>query len=227
MNTDFSHNDRSFQTRLADIKRVADDLPSALIIHKTDDLSIVYMNTPGLDAIGINSDELQHLNNAQFHVRFQHIEDAEENVPKIFGIFRTNPGEQVSSFHNVKNLGSQEWQLYAMNTKVFFRDEDGQATHSITIAGKIDPLHHITTKVTRLMAELNFLKTNNPLFLTLTKREIDVLRLMALGKSSAQISEDLFISPATVETHRKKIRNKLRIKNTYETLLFAQAYDLI
>lgn len=227
MNSHSAPNNRSFNTRLANIKRIADELPSALIIHKTDDLSIVYMNAPGLEAIGISSSELQKLNQAQFHIRFQHLEDGVENVPEIFGIFRSKASDQVSSFHHVKNLESQEWQLYAMNTKVFHRDEAGEPTHVITIAGKIDPLHHITNKVTRLMGELNFLKKNNPLFLTLTKREVDVLRLMALGKSSTQISETLFISPTTVETHRKKIRNKLGIKNNYETLLFAQAYDLI
>jgi DNA-binding CsgD family transcriptional regulator len=227
MNTNSSHNDGSFQTRLANVMRIADELPSVLIIHKTEDLSIVYMNAPGLDAIGISLEELQQLNTAQFHVRFQHIEGAADNVPKLFGIFRSKSSDQVSSFQKIRNPDTDEWQLYAMNTKVFFRDAAGDPTHVITIAGKIDPLHHITSKVARLMAELNFLKTNNRLFLTLTRREIDVLRLMALGKSSTEISESLFISPTTVETHRKKVRSKLGLKNNYEALLFAQAYDLI
>jgi DNA-binding CsgD family transcriptional regulator len=227
MNTESAPDEESLQTRLANIKRIADELPSALIIHKTDDLSIVYMNKPGLNAIGLSDQELQDLNEAKYQVRFQHIEGGAENVPKIMSIFRHNGADHVSSFHNIKNPESEEWQLYAMNTKVFNRDASGEPTHVITIAGKIDPLHHITSKVTRLMSELHFLRTNNPLFLTLTKREIDVLRLMALGKSSTEISESLFISPTTVETHRKKVRNKLGIKNTYETLLFAQAYDLI
>jgi DNA-binding CsgD family transcriptional regulator len=227
MNSNSSPDKESFQTRLAHIKRVADELPCALIIHKTEDFSIIYMNALGLDAIGINKDDLEQLNTAQYHIRFQHIEDGVEIVPKIFRIFRAKASDQVSSFHNIRNPGDHEWQLYAMNTKVFQRDANGDPTHVITIAVKIDPTHHITSKVSRLMAELSFLRTNNPLFLTLTRREIDVLRLMALGKSSTEISETLFISPATVETHRKKVRNKLKIKNNYETLLFAQAYDLI
>jgi DNA-binding CsgD family transcriptional regulator len=227
MNTNPTPNNQSFETRLANIRRIADELPSVLIIHKTEDLSIVFMNGPGLDAIGISPDELQQLNTANFQVRFQHLEDSTESVPKMFAVFRTKTADQISSFQKVKNSESQEWQLYAQNTKVFQRDEAGDATHVITIAGKIDPLHHITSKVSRLMDELSFLKTNNRKFLTLTKREVDVLRLMALGKSSSEISEALFISPTTVDTHRKKVRNKLGIKNTYETLLFAQAYDLI
>jgi DNA-binding CsgD family transcriptional regulator len=227
MNTTSPADDESFQARLANIKRIADELPSVLIIHKTEDLSIVYMNAEGLNAIGMSPEDIQKLNEAQFQVRFQHLEGSTESVPKMFGVFRTNSSDKLSSFQKVKNQESEEWQLYAMNTKVFQRDAAGDPTHVITIAGKIDPLHHITSKVSRLMSELNFLKTNNPLFLTLTKREIDVLRLMALGKSSTEISESLFISPTTVETHRKKVRSKLGIKNTYETLLFAQAYDLI
>jgi DNA-binding CsgD family transcriptional regulator len=227
MNITTPSEDASFETRLAYIKRIADELPSALLIHKTDDLSIVYMNSPSLEALGIKYDDIEHLNEAKYHLRFQHIEYGAEFVPKVFHIIRSKASEHVSFFQNVQNKKSQEWQLFATNTKVFHRDSNGEPTHVITIAGKIDPVHHITTKVVRLMSELSFLKTNNPLFLSLTKREVDVLRLMALGKSSTEISAALFISPATVETHRKKVRNKLHIKNNYETLLFAQAYDLI
>ncbi|MDB5019613.1 MAG: hypothetical protein JWQ28_740, partial [Pedobacter sp.] len=44
MNSNSSPDKESFQTRLAHIKRVADELPCALIIHKTEDFSIIYMN---------------------------------------------------------------------------------------------------------------------------------------------------------------------------------------
>ena len=42
----------------------------------------------------------------------------------------------------------------------------------------------------------------------LTKREEEVLRLVAEGKSTPEISKILFIAPPTVETHKKNIRKK-------------------
>jgi DNA-binding NarL/FixJ family response regulator len=43
----------------------------------------------------------------------------------------------------------------------------------------------------------------------LTKREKDIIELIAKGKSNKQIAEALFLSELTVKTHRKNIKNKL------------------
>jgi DNA-binding CsgD family transcriptional regulator len=49
--------------------------------------------------------------------------------------------------------------------------------------------------------------------LGLTARELDVLRLVADGKSNQEIGEDLFISPRTVATHVANIMNKLTVSS--------------
>lgn len=48
----------------------------------------------------------------------------------------------------------------------------------------------------------------------LTSREKQVLGYICDGKSTREISEDLFLSLHTVETHRRRILNKLGVKNT-------------
>lgn len=48
----------------------------------------------------------------------------------------------------------------------------------------------------------------------LTKREIEILKLIAEGLSSQAIANKLFISLRTVETHRLNINQKLDVKNT-------------
>ncbi|MBU6159052.1 MAG: response regulator transcription factor [Bacteroidetes bacterium] len=45
--------------------------------------------------------------------------------------------------------------------------------------------------------------------LKLTKREKDIVNLIAKGKSNKEIAESLFLSELTVKTHRKNIKNKL------------------
>jgi DNA-binding NarL/FixJ family response regulator len=55
----------------------------------------------------------------------------------------------------------------------------------------------------------------------LSHREIAVLRLLAEGKSSRQISDLLFISVATVNTHRHNIRRKLNLKTNAELIKYA------
>lgn len=217
----------SFEARLEDIKRIGDELPTPLIIRKVEDLSLVYMNRIGYTSLGISYDELQQLNPSEYHGRFYDDEERSEYIPKIMDLIRTKSNEEVSFFQHLKNQQTGEWNLYLTTTRIFHHNAEGVPTHIIIVAGRIDPLHKISGKVSRLMDELSFFKKHNRLFQTLTKREIDILRLVAIGKSAPEISEELFISPTTVETHRKNIRNKLGIKNHYDTLLFAQAYDLI
>jgi len=47
-----------------------------------------------------------------------------------------------------------------------------------------------------------------------TEREIEVLKLIADGLTNAEIAEKLFLSPLTVDRHRKNIIIKLNAKNT-------------
>ena len=71
------------------------------------------------------------------------------------------------------------------------------------------------------------MRKNFQLFAQLGKRECEVLKHLALGKTSAEIGEQLFISAATVETHRKNIKQKLAVNSLYELTEYARAFDLI
>lgn len=48
----------------------------------------------------------------------------------------------------------------------------------------------------------------------ITPRELEILRLISLEKSTLDISHELFISHYTVDTHRKNLLSKLKAKNT-------------
>ena len=56
----------------------------------------------------------------------------------------------------------------------------------------------------------------------LTTRELEVLKLLASGLNSKEISEQLFISTNTVEYHRKQLLRKTESRNVAE--LIGNAY---
>ena len=58
---------------------------------------------------------------------------------------------------------------------------------------------------------LRKIKENSPL---ITRREREALQLIAEGLTNAEISEKLFISIPTVNTHRKSLLEKFEVKNT-------------
>lgn len=61
----------------------------------------------------------------------------------------------------------------------------------------------------------------------LTKREKEVLQLIAEGLTNNQIAGQLFISPSTVDTHRKNMIVKLGVSNTAALVRFAVANGMI
>ncbi len=61
----------------------------------------------------------------------------------------------------------------------------------------------------------------------LSVREVDVLRLIALGHTNAEIAEQLFLSVRTVETHRSHIQQKLRLSTRAELVGYALERGLI
>jgi two-component system, NarL family, response regulator NreC len=61
----------------------------------------------------------------------------------------------------------------------------------------------------------------------LSTREVDVLRLIALGHTNAEIGEQLFLSVRTVETHRSHIQQKLRLSTRAELVGYALKRGLI
>ncbi len=60
----------------------------------------------------------------------------------------------------------------------------------------------------------------------LTKREIQVIRLMLQEKSSAEIAKELFITSGTVESHRHNIYKKLEVKSVVGLVKFGIKHNL-
>lgn len=62
---------------------------------------------------------------------------------------------------------------------------------------------------------------------SLTERELEILKLIALEHSNSEIADLLFISPKTVETHRKNLMRKIEVKNSLGVYKFAVKHKLL
>ena len=61
----------------------------------------------------------------------------------------------------------------------------------------------------------------------LTEREVEVLRLVALGHTNAEISEQLYLSVRTVESHRAHIQQKASRGTRAELVAYAREHGLL
>jgi len=84
---------------------------------------------------------------------------------------------------------------------------------------------YLSESIRRSIDELDIQLNNSGTqqhFADLSKREIEIIKLIAKGQTNNEISEVLFISPLTVKTHRNNILRKLDIKNTAALINFAK-----
>lgn len=61
----------------------------------------------------------------------------------------------------------------------------------------------------------------------LSEREVDVLRMVALGHTNADIAAELYVSVRTVETHRAHVQQKLGLKARADLVRVARDFGLI
>src|SRR5688572_23402027 len=215
------------EQKITKIRNVEQDIPGAIIIHNLKDSTVVYMNTWGLQHLAVTLEQLRKMG-TEYYNYFFNPEDAKDYVPKILGLLeRNNDDEFVCFFQQVRKSPEHEWVWYLSSTRIFFRDALGSPLLTLTMALPVDAEHHIANKAQKMIEENNFLRSNTHIFNELTRREKEILKLMAMGLSSSQMAKKLHISGMTAATHRRNIKNKLKAQNNYDITKFAQAFDLI
>lgn len=209
------------------IDKVADLIPGVLIIHELPELRLAYMSPRGLAPLDMNLEELIALG-AEYNYRYFNEADALDYVPKVFAMLERNDlNELVSFFQQVRPAPGAPYNWHMSTSKILIQDDEGRPALAITIAQPIDLLHNITHKLDRLLKENEFIRANYTKFSTLSRRELEVLKLLGRSKSTQEISELLFISLHTVESHRKNIRRKLDLKTNYDQEEYVRAFNLI
>ncbi len=84
-------------------------------------------------------------------------------------------------------------------------------------------------EIVRFVLDQNFQKTSisETNYDRLTRREQEIMRLVAQGLSSKEIAGRLFISPKTVENHRTKIMEKLAVGSVVDLVKYAAKLGII
>ena len=82
-------------------------------------------------------------------------------------------------------------------------------------------------KVLDIIMEKHFRVAQESEPTVLTTRETEILKLIAHGHSTQVVADALFLSPHTVQTHRKSIIKKLNIKSPTEFVIYAMDLGLL
>jgi DNA-binding NarL/FixJ family response regulator len=122
----------------------------------------------------------------------------------------------------LKSVGHKEL-LHAIGTVA-----GGEEYFSTDVARMLlQKLRPLPPKETDAPAASGAQALDQPLPAAISPRELEVLRLIAQGYTNAQISEMLFNSRRTIETHRQNLLEKTGANNTATLILYAVSHGLL
>ncbi len=103
-------------------------------------------------------------------------------------------------------------------TKANASNQLNEAVRTVASGGKF-----ISSSLTEKLIEELHNDTTKPLHENLSKREFQVFCLIASGKKTKEIAQELSVSMATISTHRANILEKMGFKNSSDLLHYAFA----
>jgi DNA-binding NarL/FixJ family response regulator len=101
-------------------------------------------------------------------------------------------------------------------------DELVAAVRKISLGGK-----YVSPSLAEKLASDLAVDTQEPLHQTLSDREYETMRLIASGKTTAEIAEQLSLSPKTISTYRSRILEKMGMRSNTELTLYAVQNGLL
>jgi len=134
---------------------------------------------------------------------------------KIIGLTSANDASIITQ---LLHFGANGYLLKNMERKELLKAIDK------VMDGKIFLSKAANEKVLEQFASITSAMNEMP---AITRREKEILLLLEAGLNGPQIAERLYISPYTVETHRKNLMQKLNVNATHQLLKTAKLMSLI
>ena len=135
------------------------------------------------------------------------------NLPDINGIDLCK--EVKTKYPSVFIIGLSTFNQQSFIQKMMDNGASGYVLKNATQEELTSAIETVMKGKTYLSEEAsNTLRKDNGASIVLTRREKEVLELIADGMTNAEIAQKLFISVTTVDTHRKNLLSKFETKNT-------------
>ena len=147
------------------------------------------------------------------------------NLPDISGIDLCKKINK--EFQGIKILGISTFGERSYISRMI---ENGASGYLMKNASEAEIWEAIQTVMAgKLYLSISMEKSNNTYaeIPAITKREKEILSLIAEGYTTNQMAEKLFISPLTVESHRKNLLMKLNVNNTASLIRTAVTMNLV
>ena len=206
---------------------IGDFFPAGVLVNGRGGENL-YMNARSEQTLGYTVEETRQMGEKYREVIQYDENEAKQIINQIDNFFkRQDQNEILTQFQRLSPKHKRGYEWIYIASKLICDQKDKWADKRLLIAVPVMDMGRMNRKIGRVLEENLYMKKNFKRFAALTKREKEILSLVAVGKESKDIAGILFISHHTVEQHRKNIAKKVEHRNFTELIQFAMAFDLI
>lgn len=137
--------------------------------------------------------------------------------------------EVKTTYPDAQIIGLSSFNQHSFIQKMIDNGASGYVLKNATLEELLKAIETVSRGGTFLSpeAELSLQKNEKSLIPIITRREKEVLKLIAEGLTNNEIASKLFISATTVDSHRKNLLSKFEVKNTASLIRVASQLQLI
>jgi RNA polymerase sigma factor (sigma-70 family) len=206
------------KTRIRWLENILDNVPAMLYTHENSVKTVNWCNRQMEEATGYSLAEIHEMG-LEFFKKVMHPDDFDLAV-----IAQQSFKENKNIFGGVLRIrkrDTNDWCWLVGMAIPFTRDADGGVKE--VICAFLDMTMAMDTNDQLAEAMRDVLRRHNEDLLSkLTPREMEILKLTVQGLNNKEVAGVLNLSRYTVETHRKNIRLKLKVRNTTELIAVAR-----
>lgn len=206
-----------------DIEDLINEIPTFVIVSYPHKIEIVHTNKELETLTGYPLEAIREdcQNYLQDIVHPESLRNVRKFLPEFYA---GNHSTQTLAFVQYAQFyGTTEYAPLITFTKAP-RSPDDLVTR---LAVQPNELGAVANKMNRIVKMDEFKLQHFKRFQQLSKRELEVMQLLANGCNNPAIADKLFLSRQTVETHRKNIKAKLALRSFHDLMKYALAFDLV
>lgn len=207
---------------LAFYRNIVEESPALIGIQQMDDLSDpatnhnFWFNRRAMEFIGYSREEIDRAGHMFFDLTM-HPDDV-QMIGKALAKVITGESDQYGGVYRLKPKdGEFRWVIGVIRV---FQTRDGMPWRFLNFSFEMDSLKDTQEQIIALTRENQELRSRIRLN-ALSKRERQIVGMIAAGHTDREIAGKLFISPTTAKTHRNNIHRKLGLKNNAALVRFA------
>ncbi len=193
-----------------DIELVGDCIPAIVMLQDLNTMSNVYINKVCSDFFGHNKKFLLGMGRDYYNLHFPPEELKFSRSRALELADEGNPAKVYSCFQRIRPQYRGDYEWFFSNSSFYPSARFKNAVLILHIAVRISSLSYMANMLDDLIEHEVFIRER---YRRLSDREKEVFRLIANGMKSKEIAESLYISPHTVNNHRKNIILKTGIKD--------------